>query len=113
MKYFYTYRLPFKPNIKFDYWKVKDADECLGRAFSKYRTTNFYIGSTTKSSYDEAMGIKKMPKDPIKTRILYMTEAQVETLKNLIGDPTKFENLTNKEFVKLGLKDIMEQLNEG
>ena len=108
MKYFYTYRLPFKPDLQFDYWKVKDADECLGKACSKYGTTNFQIEQTTKACYEDAVGIER-----VKLKTIKLTHVQVETLKSLIGDPTKFENLTNKEFAKLGLKDIMEQLNEG
>ncbi len=107
MKYFYTYLLPFKPNLQFDYWKVKDADECLGKASSKYGTTNFQIEQTTKACYDDAMGIKR-----VKLKTIKLTDIQIETLKNLIGDPTKFENMTNKEFVKNGLDNIMEQLQD-
>jgi len=106
MKYFYTYRLPFKPNLKFDYWKCKDADECLGKAFSKYKTTNFYIGTTTRAEYNKEMGIKTETKKSIK-----LTENQIETLRCLISDPTKFENMSNKDYVKWGLKDLMKQLN--
>lgn len=107
MKYFYTYLLPFKPNLQFDYWKVKDADECLGKACSKYGTTNFQIEQITKACYDDAMGIKR-----VKLKTIKLTDIQIETLKNLIGDPTKFENMTNKEFVKNGLDNIMEQLQD-
>lgn len=107
MKYFYTYRLPFSPNTKFDYWKVKDADECINKAFSKYKTTEFHIEETTKESYNFACG-----NEVVKTRVIYLTEAQVEILKRLIGEPTSFENMTNEEFVKNGLEDIMEQLQE-
>ena len=81
MKYFYTYLLPFKPNLQFDYWKVKDADECLGKACSKYGTTNFQIGQITKACYDDAMGIKRVKLKPMPMPSPSKPEAKTEFLE--------------------------------
>jgi len=51
MQYFYTYKLPFSDKAIFHYWKAKDSDEALGLAFSFYKTTEFYIGTTNRANY--------------------------------------------------------------
>lgn len=57
MRYFYTYKLPCKPDTKFDYWAVGNSDNVLNLAFSLYKTHNFFIDETTKEMYLREKGI--------------------------------------------------------
>lgn len=77
MKYFYTYKLPFKfEKTKFHYWMCQDAYECLEKAFSKYKTTEFYIHEISEESYCRATGIMLPPPPPnITSEVIELVKA--------------------------------------
>lgn len=57
MKYYYTYKLPLRPSTKFHYWRVENSDECIGKAFRKYKTVDFHIEEIDREAYDKGKGI--------------------------------------------------------
>lgn len=105
MQYFYTYKLPYKPDTKFDYWAVSDSDSVLNLAFSLYKTHEFYIDQTTKGMYLQAKGL---PVKKVTAKLVQNTPDGNFKLR-LVGE---FGNTFDINLGFIGVNDAEEKAQE-